>query len=110
MVRFWIILAAVVAVSTAAGPAHAKVAMRTFPVLAGAGAHDVYPAADGTVWFTVQSAGKLGRLDSRTGKSDLIALGPGAAPHGVIIGPTVLPGSPKADRTRSPGSIPQPAR
>src|SRR5437870_12265398 len=87
MVRFWMILAAVVAVSTTAGPAHAKVAMRTFPVLAGAGAHDVYPAADGTVWFTAQSAGKLGRLDSRTGKSDLIALGPGAAPHGVIVGP-----------------------
>ena len=88
MVRFWMILAAVVvAVSTAAGPAHAKVAMRTFPVLAGAAAHDVYPAADGTVWFTAQSAGKLGRHDPGTGKSDLIALGPGAAPHGVIVGP-----------------------
>ena len=36
---------------------------------------------------TAQSAGKLGRLDPRTGKSDFIALGPGAAPHGVIIGP-----------------------
>ena len=88
MVRFWMMLAAlVVAVSTVAGPAHAKVAMRTFPVLAGAAAHDVYPAADGTVWFTAQSAGKLGRLDPGTGKSDLIALGPGAAPHGVIVGP-----------------------
>jgi virginiamycin B lyase len=31
--------------------------------------------------------GKLGRLDPRTGRSDLIALGPGAAPHGVIVGP-----------------------
>src|SRR6516225_7404327 len=88
MVRFWMMLAAlVVAVSTVAGPAHAKVAMRTFPVLAGAGAHDVYPAPDGTVWFTAQSAGKLGRLDPRTGKSDLIALGRSAAPHGVIVGP-----------------------
>ena len=87
MVRFWMILAAVVAVSTAAGPAHAKVAMRIFPVLAGTGAHDVYPAADGTVWFTAQSAGKLGRLDPGTGKSDLIALGSDAAPHGVIVGP-----------------------
>jgi virginiamycin B lyase len=45
------------------------------------------PAPDGTVWFTAQSAGKLGRLDPRTGRSDLIALGPGAAPHGVIVGP-----------------------
>ena len=61
--------------------------MRTFPVLAGAGAHDVYPAPDGAVWFTAQSAGKLGRLDPRTGKSDLIALGPAAAPHGVIVAP-----------------------
>jgi virginiamycin B lyase len=61
--------------------------LRTFPVLAGAGAHDVYPAPDGAVWFTAQSAGKLGRLDPRTGKSDLIALGSGAAPHGVIVGP-----------------------
>src|ERR1700751_1449219 len=88
MVRFWMILAAVVvAVSTAAGPAHPKVGMQTFAVLAGAGAHDVFPAPDGTVWFTAQSAGKLGRLDPKTGKSDLIALGPGAAPHGVIVGP-----------------------
>ena len=39
------------------------------------------------MWFTAQSASKLGRLDPRTGKSDLIALGPGAAPHGVIVGP-----------------------
>ena len=31
--------------------------------------------------------GKLGRLDPGTGKSDLIALGSGAAPHGVIVGP-----------------------
>jgi virginiamycin B lyase len=54
---------------------------------AAAGAHDVYPAPDGTVWFTAQSAGKLGRLDPRTRKSELIALGPGAAPHGVIVGP-----------------------
>src|SRR6202035_1620952 len=52
---------------------------------------DVFPAPDGTVWFTAQSAGKLGHLDPRTGKSDLIALGPGAAPHGVIVGPDGAP-------------------
>jgi len=74
-------------VSAVSGTAHAKMAIQTFPVLAGSGAHDVYPAPDGAVWFTAQSAGKLGRLDPRTGKSDLIALGPGAAPHGVIVGP-----------------------
>src|SRR5260370_11239839 len=87
MIRLGMVFAAVVLMSTAGGPAHAKMAMQTFPVLAGAGAHDVFPAPDGTVWFTAQSAGKLGRLDPRTGKSDLIALGPAAAPHGVIVAP-----------------------
>src|SRR5438128_3718586 len=87
MIRFVIMLAAAVAMSTAGGTAHAKTAMQTFAVLAGSGAHDVFPAPDGTVWFTAQSAGKLGRLDPRTGKSDLIALGPAAAPHGVIVAP-----------------------
>src|SRR6201998_221294 len=81
------LMAVAVAMSIAGSLAHAKVAMRTFPVLAGAGAHDVYPAADGTAWFTAPSAGKRGRLDPGTGRSDLIALGPGAAPHGVIVGP-----------------------
>ena len=87
MIRLGMVLATALAMSIAGGSAHAKMAMQTFPVLAGAGAHDVYPASDGTVWFTAQSAGKLGRLDPRTGKSDLITLGPGAAPHGVIVGP-----------------------
>src|SRR6266446_10437919 len=87
MIRFVIMLAAAVAMSTVGGTAHAKTAMQTFPVLAGSGAHDVFPAPDGTVWFTAQSAGELGRLDPKTGKSDLIALGSGAAPHGVIVGP-----------------------
>src|SRR6266513_5446136 len=87
MIRLVMMFAAAVAMSAASGTANVKMAMRTFPVLAGAGAHDVYPAPDGTVWFTAQSAGKLGRLDPRTGKSDLIALGPDAAPHGVIVGP-----------------------
>jgi len=81
------LLAAAVAMFAAGDKAHAKMAMQTFSVLAGAGAHDVYPAPDGAVWFTAQSAGKLGRLDPKTGKSDLIALGSGAAPHGVIVGP-----------------------
>jgi virginiamycin B lyase len=89
MTELGMMLAAAIAIMVAAGggAVYAKMAMQTFPVLAGAGAHDVYPAPDGTVWFTAQSAGKLGRLDPRTGRSDLIALGPGAAPHGVIVGP-----------------------
>jgi virginiamycin B lyase len=84
MTRLALALAAAMALSV---PAQAKMALRTFPVLAGAGPHDVYPAPDGTVWFTAQAAGKLGRLDPRTGRSDLIPLGRGAAPHGVIVGP-----------------------
>ena len=80
-------VAAILVMSVVGATTNAKMAMHTFPVLAGAGAHDVYPAPDGTIWFTAQSTGKLGRLDPRTGKSDLIALGPDAAPHGVIVGP-----------------------
>ena len=87
MIQVAIILAAAALTLVSGAASHAKMAMQTFPVLAGAGPHDVYPAPDGTVWFTAQAAGKLGRLDPRTGKSDLIALGPGAAPHGVIVGP-----------------------
>jgi len=87
MMRLGMVLATALVTSITGGTVHAKMVMQTFPVLAGAGAHDVYPAPDGAVWFTAQSAGKLGRLDPRTGRSDLIALGPGAAPHGVIVGP-----------------------
>ena len=49
--------------------------------------HDVAPAPDGTVWYTGQRAGVLGRLDPNTGQVERIALGQGSAPHGVIIGP-----------------------
>src|SRR6202030_4555112 len=87
MIRLGMVFVAAVLMSVSGGASHAKMTMQTFPVLAGAGPHDVYPAPDGAVWFTAQSAGKLGCLDPRTGKSDFIALGPGAAPHGVIIGP-----------------------
>ena len=45
------------------------------------------PARDGTVWFTAQAAGELGRLDPRTGRSRRVTLGAGSAPHGVIVGP-----------------------
>ena len=83
MIQLGKMVAAILVMSVVGATANAKMAVQTFPVLAGAGAHDVYPAPDGTVWFTAQSAGKPGRLDPRTRKSDLIALGPDAAPHGV---------------------------
>ena len=44
-------------------------------------------AADGTVWYTAQHTGKLGRLDPKTGQTTEIPLGDGSAPHGVIVGP-----------------------
>ena len=51
------------------------------------GIHDLAPAPDGGVWFTAQASGHLGWFDPRTGRTELIALGSGSAPHGVIQGP-----------------------
>jgi virginiamycin B lyase len=53
----------------------------------GAYPHDVAPASDGTVWYTGQHKGYLGRFDPKTGHVEQVPLGRGAAPHGVIIGP-----------------------
>jgi virginiamycin B lyase len=58
-----------------------------FPVPPGAGPHDVAPAPDGTVWYTAQRQGALGRLNPATGRVEQIPLGGGSAPHGVIVGP-----------------------
>lgn len=65
--------------------------VRYFPIAAGTGLHDVTPAPDGSVWFTGQRNGTLGRLDPRDGSHKLINLGPGAAPHGVVVGPDGAP-------------------
>jgi virginiamycin B lyase len=64
-----------------------RVEVREYRVFQGAGPQDVAPAHDGTVWFTAQAAGELGRLDPRTGRSRRVPLGVGSAPHGVIVGP-----------------------
>jgi virginiamycin B lyase len=58
-----------------------------FSLQAGEHPHDVAPAPDGTVWYTGQRTGVLGRLDPKTGGIDRIPLGKGSAPHGVIVGP-----------------------
>jgi virginiamycin B lyase len=58
-----------------------------YPVPDGSQPHDVAPGRDGTVWYTAQAAGKLGRLDPATGKVTEIPLGEGSVPHGVIVGP-----------------------
>ena len=54
---------------------------------AGSHPHDVAPALDGSVWYTAQHTGELGRLDPATGGTHHIPLGSGSAPHGVIVGP-----------------------
>jgi virginiamycin B lyase len=64
-----------------------RVTLREYRVFDGAGPHDVAPARDGTVWFTAQATGELGRLDPRTGRIRRVPLGAGSAPHGVIAGP-----------------------
>ena len=51
------------------------------------GIHDVAPAFDGGIWFTAQGSGHLGWFDPRTGRTELVGLGAGSAPHGVIPGP-----------------------
>jgi virginiamycin B lyase len=51
------------------------------------GIHDVAPAPDGGVWFTAQASGHLGWFDPATGRTELVSLGTGSAPHGVIQGP-----------------------
>src|SRR5712675_2082475 len=65
--------------------------VKYYPVASATGLHDVTPAPDGTIWFTGQRNGKLGRLDPRDGSFKLVDLGKGAAPHNVIIGPDGAP-------------------
>ena len=57
-----------------------------YAVPVGSGPHDVAVAADGTVWYTAQRTGKLGRLDPVSGRVTEIPLGAASHPHGVIVG------------------------
>src|SRR5215211_4040293 len=78
--------------TTAAEASPAGLRVQEYPVPAGSRPHDVAPAADGrSVWYTAQGSGQLGLLDPATGKSRLIPLGEGSAPHGVIVGPDGAP-------------------
>jgi virginiamycin B lyase len=74
------------ATSTPAAPT-----IEEFAVPAGSRPHDVAPAPDGSVWYTAQRMGELGRLDPQTGETQHIPLGSGSAPHGVIVGPDGAP-------------------
>ena len=53
----------------------------------GAHPHDVAPAPDGSIWYTAQNQGAIGKLDPETGETRQIPLGAGSRPHGVIVGP-----------------------
>jgi len=74
---------------TLARAASAAVALQAWPLNAPqrTGIHDVAPAPDGGVWFSAQRSGHLGWFDPKSGKVELIGLGSGSAPHGVIQGP-----------------------
>jgi len=80
------VLAALLAPGTAPKLA-AQPRVQEFPVPAGSHPHDVAPAPDGSVWYTAQRTGKLGRLDPATGRVREVPLGDGSSPHGVIVGP-----------------------
>ena len=75
--------------ATSAGPAPA--AIQEYSVPPGTHPHDVAPAPDGSVWYTAQNSGALGKLDPETGETRHIPLGSGSAPHGVIVGPDGAP-------------------
>jgi virginiamycin B lyase len=74
-----------------AAAAGAAVRLTEYPVPSGSHPHDVAPAPDGTVWYTAQATGRLGRLDPTTGRTEEVPLGEGSAPHGVIVGPDGAP-------------------
>jgi virginiamycin B lyase len=69
----------------------AVISIQEYPVPQGSRPHDVAPAEDGTVWYTAQGLGELGRLNPATGQVQRIKLGEGSRPHGVIVGPDGAP-------------------
>ena len=77
--------------STPASTDAGDLRVQEFKVPPGSHPHDVAPAPDGTVWYTAQRTGELGRLDPDDGSTDHIDLGEGSAPHGVIVGPDGAP-------------------
>jgi virginiamycin B lyase len=70
-------------------PAHAAANLQTWKLATSrrTGIHDVAPAPDGGVWFSAQASGHLGWFEPSTGRTELVALGSGSSPHGVVQGP-----------------------
>jgi virginiamycin B lyase len=85
-----LLLVLTLAVGTGRSPAE-ETGIQEYPVPPGSHPHDVAPAPDGSVWYTAQHTGALGRLDPVTGTTRHIPLGPGSSPHGVIVGPDGAP-------------------
>lgn len=70
-------------------PALARgISLREYPLPAGTGPYAVtaYPNSS-DIWFTASRAGAVGRLDSRTGRTQTIPLGRGSSPRGIAVGP-----------------------
>lgn len=81
------------------------VTIREFSIQQGSRPHDVAPAgsylftnennskfsSNDIVWYTAQSSGELGKLNTTTGNTEHIPLGQGSSPHGVIVGPDGAP-------------------
>jgi virginiamycin B lyase len=80
---------ALATIAAAALPATARPQLQSWPLSTAerTGIHDVAPAPDGGVWFSAQRSGHLGWFDPRNARVELVALGPGSSPHGVIRGP-----------------------
>lgn len=80
-------LVATLVLAAASAGAGAQMQVQEYPLPPGITAHDVWadPAPDGPVWFSGQRSGHAGILDPKTGKVDLIPLGSGSSPHGVIL-------------------------
>jgi virginiamycin B lyase len=83
------IVAGAAAAGWAPRPASAAPRLQSWPIRAPhrTGLHDVAPAPDGGVWFTAQRSGDLGWFDPASARTELVPLGRGSAPHGVIAGP-----------------------
>ena len=83
------VFGAVAAIAAAWRRSAAAATMQSWPLATPqrTGIHDVAPAPDGGVWFTAQRSGHLGWFDPASGRVELVALGAGSSPHGVIVGP-----------------------
>ena len=83
------ILALLALVPLASSLALAQVTVQEYPVPPGHRVHDVWAdaAPGGPVWISAQGSGHLGILDPKSGKLELVPLGSGSSPHGVIAGP-----------------------